>query len=155
MHCCCKKHFSKFTSFSSLASFENLLNLFVVAFTFCCQIIFIEIMIISELNSLKILSFNKFSKIMILIFFFPIATFFAVKYMMFMFILKFSKVLHFDEHNIIKFFKRFKKLCDKYKITVKKRWIKLFRYCERSIIEFIKTFISYVDRNWAVFDKKM
>ena len=38
-----------------------------------------------------------------------------------MFALKSSEALHFDEHNIIKFLKRFKKLCNKYKIIVKKR----------------------------------
>ena len=39
---------------------------------------------------------------------------------MFIFISKFSETLHFDEHNIIKFFERFEKLCDEYKIVVKK-----------------------------------
>ena len=112
-------------------------------------------MIISESNNLKILSFIKFSKMMISIFFFSIATSFAVKYIMFMFILKFLKALHFDKHNIIEFFERFKKLCDEYKIVMKKWWIKFSQYCERSIIEFMKTSISYVDRNWAVFNKKM
>ena len=147
MHCCCKEHSSKFTLFSSLTSFESLLNLFVVALIFCCQIIFIKIMIISESNSLKIFSFIEFSKMSILIFFLSIATLFAVKYIMFMFISKFSKALHFDEHNIIEFFERFKKLCDKYEIIIKKWWIKFLRYCERSIIKFIKTLTSYVDRN--------
>ena len=69
-HCCCKKHFSKITSFSSFASFESLLNLFVVVFIFCCQTIFIKIMIISKLNNLKIFSFIEFSKMTISIFFF-------------------------------------------------------------------------------------
>ena len=119
-HCCCKKHFSKFTSSSSFASFESLLSLFVVAFIFCCQVIFIEIMIISESGSLRIFSFIEFLKMSISIFFSSIATFFAVKYMMFMFILKFSEALHFDEHNIIKFFERFEELCDEYEIVVKK-----------------------------------
>ena len=36
-----KKHSSKFTSFFSFASFESLLNLFIVAFTFCYQTIFL------------------------------------------------------------------------------------------------------------------
>ena len=36
-----------------------------------------------------------------------------------MFALRFSETLHFDEHNIIEFLKRFEKLCDKYKIIVK------------------------------------
>ena len=112
-------------------------------------------MIISESNSLKIFSFIEFSKMSILIFFSSIATFFAIKYMMFMLASKFSKALHFDEHNIIEFFKRFEKLCDEYEIIVKKRWIKLFWYCERSIVEFIKTLILYVDRNWTAFNKKM
>ena len=111
-------------------------------------------MIISELDSLKIFSFIEFLKMTTLIFF-SIAMFFAVRYMMFMFALKSSKTLHFDEYNIIEFLKRFKKLCDEYKITVKKRWIKFFRYCERQIVEFMKTSTLYVDRNWTVFDKEM
>ena len=112
-------------------------------------------MIISKSDSLKIFSFIEFSKMTILIFFFSIATSFAVKYMMFMLALKFLKTLHFDEHNIIEFFERFKKLCDEYEIVINEWWIKLFQYCERSIIEFMKTSISYVDRNWTAFDKKM
>ena len=72
-----------------------------------------------------------------------------------MFISKFSKVLHFNEHNIIEFFECFEKLCDEYKIFIKKQWIKFSRYCEQSIIEFMKTSILYVDRNWAAFNKKM
>ena len=154
-HYCCKKQSSKFTSFSSLASFESLLNLFIVAFTFCCQIIFIKIMIILRSDSLKISSFIKSSKMTTSIFFSSIATSFAVKYIMFMLASKSSRALHFDEHNIIKFFKRFEELCDEYEVSVKKRWIKLFRYCERSIIEFMKTSTLYVDRNWTAFDKKM
>ena len=154
-HCCCKKQFSKLTSFSSLASFENLLNLFIVVFTFCYQVIFIKIMIISESNNLKILSFIEFSKMTISISFFSIATPFAVKYMIFMFASKFSKTLHFNEYNIIEFFKRFEKLCDKYEVFMKKWWIKLFHYCKQSIIKFMKTSILYIDRNWAAFDKKM
>ena len=73
-HCYCKKHFLKFTSSSSFVSFESLLNLFVVVLIFYCQTIFVEIMIISESNSLRISSFIEFSKMSILIFFFPIAT---------------------------------------------------------------------------------
>ena len=155
LHCCCKKHYSKFISFSSLASFESLLNLFVVALTFCCQTIFIKIMIISESNSLKISSFIESLKMTISIFFFLIATSFAVKYMIFMLVLKSLKTLHFNKHNIIEFLKHFEKLCDEYKVFVKKWWIKFFRYCKRSIIEFIKTSISYVNRNWVAFNKKM
>ena len=112
-------------------------------------------MIISESSSLRISSFIESLKMPILNFFFSIATFFAVKYMMFMFASKFSKMLHFDKHNIIKFFERFEKLCDEYEIVVKKQWIKFLWYCERSITEFIKTSTSYVDRNWVAFDKKM
>ena len=112
-------------------------------------------MIISESNSLKIFSFIKSSKMTTLISFFSFVMLFAVQYIMLMFASKSSEALHFDEHNIIEFFKRFKKLCDEYKITVKKQWVKLSRYCERSIIEFMKTLTSYVNRNWIVFNKKM
>ena len=78
-------------------------------------------MIISESNSLKIFSFIKSSKMITLISFSSLVMFFAVQYIMFMFVLKFFEALHFDEHNIIEFFKRFEKLCDEYEITVKKR----------------------------------
>ena len=111
-------------------------------------------MIISESDSLRISSFIKFSKMTTSIFF-SIVISFAVRYMMFMSASKSSETLHFNEHNINEFLKRFEKLCDKYEVTVKKRWIKLFRYCERQIIKFIKTSISYVNRNWAVFNKEM
>ena len=112
-------------------------------------------MIISESNSLRIFSFIESSKMIISISFSSLVMFFAVRYIILMFALKFFKALHFDEHNIIEFFKHFEKLYDEYEITVKKRWIKLSCYCERSIIEFMKTSISYVNRNWIVFDKKM
>ena len=112
-------------------------------------------MIISGPDSLRILSFIESSKMTTSIFFSSIATFFAVRYMMLMFASRFLKALHFDEHNIIEFLERFEELCDEYEIAVKKRWVKFFRYCERSIIEFMKTSTSYVDRNWAAFDKEM
>ena len=35
--------------------------------------------------------------------------------------LKFSKILYFNEHNIIELLKRFKKLGDKYEIIIKKQ----------------------------------
>ena len=111
-------------------------------------------MIISELNNLRIFLFIEFLKMITLIFS-SIAMSFAVQYMMFIFISKSLETLHFDEHNIIEFLKCFEKLCDEYKITVKKQWIKLFRYCKRQIVKFMKTSILYVDRNWAVFDKEM
>ena len=34
---------------------------------------------------------------------------------------EFLKTLHFDEHNITKFLKRFEKQCDKYEIIDEKR----------------------------------
>ena len=68
-HCYCKKYSSNFISSSSITSFENLLNLFAVAFTFYYQAIFIKIIIIFELNSLRISSFIEFSKMITLIFF--------------------------------------------------------------------------------------
>ena len=67
--------------------------------------------------------------------------------MMFMLVSKSSKTVNFDEHNIIKFLKYFEELCDEHEIIAKKRWIKFSQYCERQIIEFMKTLISYVDRN--------
>ena len=44
----------------------------------------------------------------------------TVQYMMFMFASKFSKTLHFDEHNIINIFEYFKEQYDEYKIIEKK-----------------------------------
>ena len=52
--------------------------------------------------------------------------FFAVQYMIFMFTLKSSEALHFDKHNIIEFLKDFEKLCDEYKVTVKKNELSSF-----------------------------
>ena len=75
--------------------------------------------------------------------------------MMFILVSKLLRALHFDEHNIIKFFKRFEKQYDEYEIIKKKRWIKPSYYCVKFITEFMKIFFSYVDRNWKVFEKKM
>ena len=65
----------------------------------------------------------------------------TVQYMMFIFVSKFLEILHFDEHNITKFLERFEEQCDEYEVIEKKRWIKLFRYCVRFIVEFIKIFL--------------
>ena len=78
----------------------------------------------------------------------------TIRYIMLISISKFSKALHFDEHNITKFLDYFEKRYDKYEIIKKKRSIKLFRYCVRFIAEFIKIFFSYVDRSWKFFKKK-
>ena len=75
--------------------------------------------------------------------------------MIFMLASKFSKTLHFNEHDITKFLEHFEKQCDKYKIIEKKWWIKLFRYCVKFIVKFMKIFSSYVDRSWKAFEKKM
>ena len=77
-------------------------------------------MIISESDSLKILSFIESLKMTTSIFSFSLVMFFVIRYIMFMSVSKFFETLYFDEHNIIEFFERFKKLCDEYKITVKK-----------------------------------
>ena len=79
----------------------------------------------------------------------------TVRYMMFMFVSKSSRALHFDEHNITEFLERFEEQCDEYEVIEKKRWIKLFRYCVKFIAEFMKIFSSYVDRSWKIFEKKM
>ena len=72
-----------------------------------------------------------------------------------MLVSKFSKTLHFDEHNIIKFLEHFEEQCDEYKIIEKKRWIKFSHYSVKFIAEFMKTFFLYVDRSWKTFEKKM
>ena len=75
--------------------------------------------------------------------------------MIFMLVPKFSKTLHFDKHNIIKFFERFEKQCNEYKIIEKKWWIKLFCYYVKSIAVFMKISSSYINRSWKIFEKKM
>ena len=74
-----------------------------------------------------------------------------------MFILapNFLKALHFDEYNITEFLECFEKQCNEYEIIEKKWWIKLFRYCVKSIAKFIKIFSLYVDPSLKVFEKKM
>ena len=79
----------------------------------------------------------------------------TVRYIMLIFVSRFSKILHFDEHKIIKFFKRFEKQYNEYEIIEKKQWIKLFRYCVKFIAKFMKNFSSYIDRSWKIFEKKM
>ena len=79
----------------------------------------------------------------------------TVRYIMFMLAPGSSKTLHFDEHNITKFLKRFEEQCDEYEVIEKKQWIKLFYYYVRFIAEFMKTSSSYVNRSWKIFEKKM
>ena len=52
---------------------------------------------------------------------FPLNMFSTIQYMMFMPAFESSETLHFDEHNITKFLKRFEKQCDEYEIINKKR----------------------------------
>ena len=85
----------------------------------------------------------------------PFIMFLTVQYMMFILVSKFSKTLHFHEHSITKFLKRFEEQCNKFKIIEKKSWIKFFYYCVRFIVEFMKNFSLYVDRSWKIFEKKM
>ena len=40
--------------------------------------------------------------------------------MMFLSVWRFSRTLHFDEHNIMKFLERFEKQCNEYEIIEKK-----------------------------------
>ena len=96
-----------FKSEASLStSIENLLTLFAVAFIFCCQAIVMRLMFSSHQVDLSSgnPSFIHISSVLSSLIMFAI-----VRYMMFMFVSKSSKALHFDEHNIIKFFKRFEK----------------------------------------------
>ena len=51
----------------------------------------------------------------------PLIMFVTIRYMMFMLVSKFSKILHFDEHNITKFLEHFEKQCDEYEVIEKKR----------------------------------
>ena len=47
--------------------------------------------------------------------------FLTTQYMIFMLVPKFSKTLHFDEHNITKFLECFEKQCNEYKIIEKEQ----------------------------------
>ena len=154
-HCCCKEHSSKPTSPSSLASFESLLSLFAVALASCCQAIFIGTMATSGPGSLGIPPSIGSSKMPTPTSSPPIATPSAVRYMVPMPAPGSPGALHFDGHNITEFLERFEELCDEYGVAVEERWVKLPRYCERPIAEFMKTSTSYVDRNWAAFGKEM
>ena len=96
---------------------ENLLTLFAIVFTFCCQIIIMKLIF----NSYQI---NLLSKISLFIYISNVSFSFimstTIRYMMFIFVSKFSKTLHFDKHNIIKFLEHFEKQCDEYKVIEKK-----------------------------------
>ena len=150
-YCCCSnKRFLK-SEVPPSTSIENLLALFAIAFIFYCQVIIVKSMFDSYQVDLS--SRNTFF-IYISSVLSPLIMFSIIQYMMSMFVPRFLKILHFDEHNITKFLERFEKQCDEYKIIEKKRWIKLLRYCVRFIAEFMKIFSSYIDRSWKTFEKK-
>ena len=151
-HFCCSNEQSFKSEASLSTSVESLLALFAVAFIFYCQTIVVR----SMFNSHQVnLSSENLFFIYISSRSSPLIMLSTVQYMMFMLTSKFSEALHFDEHNIIEFLKRFEKQCDEYEIIEKKRWIKLFCYCIRFIAEFMKIFFSYVDRSWKIFEKKI
>ena len=151
-HCCCSNERSFKSEAFLFTSIESLLTLFTVAFIFYCQVIVVRSMFnlhqidLSSRNSLFIyISSVSFSLIMSA----------TVRYMMFIFVSKSSETLHFDKHNIIKFLECFEEQCNEYEIIEKKRWIKLSCYCVKFIAEFIKTFSSYIDWSWEIFEKEI
>ena len=151
-HCCCSnERFFKSKAFLSTL-IESLLTLFAVAFIFCYQVIIVKLMFYSHQidSSSRNSSFIYISNVL-----FSLIMSATVRYMIFMFVSKFSETLHFDEHNITKFLERFEKQCNEYKVIEKEWWIKLFCYCVRFIAEFMKIFFSYIDRSWEIFEKKM
>jgi len=56
-----------------------------------------------------------------------------------MFATKTLNVSHFDNLNVINFLKRFLNLCDKHKIINVYKIIKLSRYCNKLIENFVKS----------------
>ena len=109
---CCHHHcyYSNQQSFkfeaSLFISIESLLTLFAVAFISCCQVIVVRSMFSS--HQVDLLSRNSFF-IYISSVSSPFIMSATIRYMMFMLASKFSKTLHFDEHNITKFLERFEK----------------------------------------------
>ena len=102
-------------SFST--SIESLSILFAVAFIFCYQIIIVKSMFSS--HQIDLLSRNS-SFIHISNVSSSFIMFSTVWHTMFMLASKFSKALHFDKHNIIKFLKRFEEQYNEYKVIKKK-----------------------------------
>ena len=87
-------------------SVKSLLTLFAIALIFYCQAIVVR----SMFNSHQVdLSSENSSFIYTSSVLFSFITFAIVRYMMFMFVSRFSKALHFDEYNITNFFKYFEK----------------------------------------------
>ena len=97
---------------------ESLLTLFTVAFIFYCQAIVVKLMFNSHQVDLSSenLSFIHISNVSS-----SLIMSLRVRYMMFIPVSKFSKILHFDEHNIIEFLERFEKQYDEYEIIEKKQ----------------------------------
>ena len=104
-HCCCSNERSfKFKAFL-FTSIENLLTFFAVTFTSYCQIIIVKSMFSShqiDLSS-RNSSFIHISSVL-----FSLIMSAIVRYIMFILTLKFLKILHFDEYNIIKFLECFR-----------------------------------------------
>ena len=117
-HCCCSnERFFKSEAFL-FTSIENLLTLFTIAFIFCCQVIVVKSMFSSyqvDLSS-KNLFFIYISSVLPLFIMFSI-----IRYIMFMLVLNFLKILHFDEHDITKIVECFEKQCIEYEI-IEKKW---------------------------------
>ena len=115
--CCCSNERSfNFETFL-FTSIESLLTLFAVAFIFYCQIIVVRSMF--SFHQINLLSRNSLF-IHILSVSSSFIIFSTIQYIMFMLASKFLKVLHFDEHNITKFLKRFEKKYNEYEIIEKK-----------------------------------
>ena len=56
-----------------------------------------------------------------------------------MFVVEILDTSHFDNLNIINFLKKFSNLCNKYKIINVYKIIKLSRYCDKLIEDFVKS----------------
>ena len=56
---------------------------------------------------------------------------------------KFSKTLHFNEHNITNFFKRFKEQCDEYELIKKNNELNFF-ITVLSSLQSLLTFFLYI-----------
>ena len=177
--CCCIKTLSTisclklFCSFSTSSSINNLLALFLVIVTFCCQTFSIEYMTHQFLQTFSstILSIEIFDldlHISRTTFFSSTTSFIMTNfssstisqmmsfstfdmmthYFVSMFALESSNALFFTSRNVIEFLKRFEKQCDEHDVFETNKFKKLSRYCEKIIKDFVKFMSKWREQRW-------
>ena len=60
---------------------------------------------------------------------------------------KLFDTLYFNNKNIAKFIKYFKKQSAKHNVIEKSKFVKLFRYCQKIIKNFVKILSSFANKN--------